>query len=405
MRSVAFYKSKIETKQRSFMVKKILIFVVFVALLAGAASYVYRDEISMLVAFNKLKPAVPFSSASSPTPPDYSRPANWAALPDHADPADTLPTMELVDQQPNAAVDVFFIHPTTYFGTDHWNQPLDDARVNQLTDMFVMRGQAAAFNGCCRIYAPRYRQATIYSFIDRSGSGTAALELAYSDVERAFDYFLQTYSRDRPFVLASHSQGSVHLRTLLEKRITGTYLRNRLVVAYPIGFSLDAEALAKSAPDVPVCQSAEQTGCMVSWNAVGPEAAQYANTSKNICVNPLTWKTDGAAARADLNLGGVSYPGKFAGTLADLKELPRDFLDAKPIVEPGVADAQCVNGMLLVREIRSAHYSSRPMGRDNLHIYDYHLFAMNLRQNVELRVAQYLANPPQRVITRPALAN
>jgi hypothetical protein len=197
----------------------------------------------------------------------------------------------------------------------------------------------------------------------------------------------------------------VHLRTLLEKRITGTYLRNRLVAAYPIGFSLDGEALARSVPDVPVCQSAEQTGCMVSWNAVGPEASQYADTSKNICVNPLTWKTDGAPAQAALNLGGVSYPGKFAGSLAELKELPQEFIAAKPIVEPGVADAQCVNGMLLVRQIRSAHYSSRPMGRDNYHVYDYHLFAMNLRKNVELRVAQYLANPPQRAITRPTLSN
>lgn len=385
--------------------KKILIGVLLVALLAGAASYIYRDEIGMLMAFNELKPAAPFRNASSPASPDYSRLESWAALPDRADSADALPAIGVTDQQANAPVDVFFIHPTTYFGTSNWNQPLDDARVNQLTDAFVMRGQAAAFNSCCRIYAPRYRQATIYSFVDKSGSGASALQLAYNDVERAFDYFLQNYSRDRPFVLAAHSQGSAHLSKLLERRITGSYLRNRLVAAYPIGFSLDAEALARSVPDVPVCQSAEQTGCMVSWNAVGPEAKQYADTSKNICVNPLTWKTDGAAAEAALNLGGVNYPGRFAGTLADFKELPQDFIDARPIVEPGVADAQCVNGMLLVRAIHSAHYSSRPMGRDNYHIYDYHLFAMNLRQNAELRVSQYLANPPKREITRPTLVN
>ncbi|MBL8271191.1 DUF3089 domain-containing protein [Steroidobacter sp.] len=381
--------------------KKVLVSVLLVALLAAAAAFVYRDEIGMLVAFNKLKPAAPFRNASAPASPDYSQLASWAALPEREDSADALPAIGVLDEQANAAVDVFFVHPTTYFGTDNWNQRIDDARVNQLTDLFVMRGQASAFNGCCRIYAPRYRQATIYSFVDKSGSGTSALQLAYNDVERAFDYFLQNYSRDRPFVLASHSQGSVHLRRLLERRITGSHLRNRLVAAYPIGFNLDAEELAQAVPDVPVCESAEQTGCMVSWNAVGPEVKQYADTSKNICVNPLTWKTDGAPAEAALNLGGVSYPGNFAGSLADLKELPQAFIDAKPIVEPGVADAQCVNGMLLVRQINSAHYASRPMGRDNYHIYDYHLFAMNLRKNVELRVTQYLANPPKRVITRP----
>ncbi|MET0533414.1 MAG: DUF3089 domain-containing protein [Steroidobacter sp.] len=375
-----------------------------IVLLLGAAVFVYRDEIAMMRAFNKLKPAQPFSSAETPTSPDYAQRDSWAALADREDSADALPAIGVMDQQANAPVDVFFVHPTTYFGTDNWNQPLDNKRVNQLTDAFVMRGQAAAFNSCCRIYAPRYRQATLYSFLDQSGSGQAALQIAYSDVEHAFEYFLQYFSNGRPFILASHSQGSVHLRSLLEKKITGTSLRNRLVAAYAIGFSINAEELARSAPDVPVCQSAEQTGCIVSWNAVGPEVTKYIDTSKNICVNPLTWKADGEYADASLNLGGVSYPGSFAGSLADLKELPREFIDAKPILEPGVADAQCVDGMLLVKEIRSTNYASRPMGRDNYHVYDYHLFAMNLRKNAQLRVEHYLANPPPPpVITRPKL--
>jgi len=358
--------------------------------LLGAATFVYRDEIAMLLAFKELKPARPFSAASTPASPDYSQRESWAALPDREDSADALPAIGVLDQQASAAVDVFFVHPTTYFGTGNWNQALDNKQVNQLTDLFVMRGQAAVFNSCCRIYAPRYRQATIYSFLDKSGSGPAALQVAYSDVERAFEYFLQNFNNDRPFILASHSQGSVHLRTLLEKHVTGTSLRNRLVAAYAIGFSINADELAKSVPDVPICQSAAQTGCIVSWNAVGPEVTNYIDTRKNICVNPLTWKTDGAHADASLNLGGVAYPGRFAGTLADLKELPQEYIDAQPIVEPGVADAQCVDGMLLVKEIRSTHYSSRPMGRDNYHVYDYHLFAMNLRKNAEVRVAQYL---------------
>lgn len=384
--------------------KKILVGVSIVLALLGAASFVYREEIAMLLAFNKLKPARPFSTAATPASPDYSQRESWAALPDREDSADALPAIGVMDQQADAAVDVFFVHPTTYFGTGSWNQALDNKQVNLLTDFFVMRGQAATFNSCCRIYAPRYRQATIYSFLDKSGSGPAALQAAYSDIERAFEYFLQNFSQGRPFILASHSQGSMHLRTLLERQMTSASLRSRLVAAYAIGFGLNAEELAKSVPDVPVCQSAEQIGCIVSWNAVGPEVTQYVDTSKNICVNPLTWKADGAHADASLNLGGVVYPGRFAGSLADLQELPQEYIDAKPVVEPGVADAQCVDGLLLVREIRSPHYAARPMGRDNYHIYDYHLFAMNVRKNAELRVAQYLANPPPPpVTTKPSL--
>jgi hypothetical protein len=370
--------------------KKILIGIAVLAVAALAAGFLYRDRIGMMIAFGRLQPAHSFAEAPPPAAPDYSLAASWAALPDRQDDADVLPGGDVQDRQAAAEIDVFFVHPTTFFGTGSWNQPLDDGSTNQLTDKFVLRSQASVFNSCCKIYAPRYRQATIYSFMDKSGSGTSALQLAYEDVERAFDYFIEHYNHGRPFILAAHSQGSVHVRTLLEKRITGTALRERLVAAYPIGFGIDRDALAKVVPDVPVCESAEQSGCVVTWNAVGPHADKWSDSSKSICVNPLTWRTDGAAADASLNIGGVSYAGTFAGTLADLKGVPQDFVDAKPILETGVADAQCVDGMLLVQEIHSTHYSARPMGRDNYHIYDYNLFHMNLRKNVEERVARYL---------------
>jgi hypothetical protein len=370
--------------------KKLLIGIAVLVVAAASALFVYRDEIGMMMAFGRLKPEHSFGDAPPPTAPDYSLAASWGALPDREDAADVVPSAEIQDRQASAEVDVFFVHPTTFFGTAGWNQALDDTSTNQLTDTFVLRGQASVFNGCCRIYAPRYRQATIYSFMDNSGSGKAALQLAYEDVERAFDYFIEHYNQGRPFILAAHSQGSVHVRTLLEKRITGTTLRERLVAAYPIGFGIDREEMAKAVPDVPVCESAEQIGCVVTWNAVGPHASPWGDPRKNICVNPLTWRADGAAAEAALNLGGVTYPGTFEGTLADVKGVPQDFIDAKPVLETGVADAQCVDGMLLVKEIHSQNYAARPMGRDNLHIYDYNLFHMNIRKNVEQRVAAYL---------------
>ncbi|HEY7642529.1 MAG TPA: DUF3089 domain-containing protein [Steroidobacteraceae bacterium] len=376
--------------------KKLLIGIAVLVVAAGAAAFLNRDRIGMMIAFGRLKPTHSFAEAAPPAEPDYSLATSWAALPDRQDAADVLPGGDVQDRQSTAQVDVFFVHPTTFFGTGSWNQQLEDTATNQLTDTFVLRSQASVFNSCCKVYVPRYRQATIYSFMDKSGSGTSALQLAYEDVQRAFDYFIEHYNQGRPFILASHSQGSLHLRTLLEKRITGTPLRERLVAAYPIGFGIDGEALAKAVPDVPVCQSAEQIGCLVTWNAIGPHADSWGDTSKSICVNPLTWRTDGAPADASLNIGGVSYASTFAGTLADVKGVPPEFVDAQPILESGVADAQCVGGMLLVEEIHSKYYGSRPMGRDNYHIYDYNLFHMNLRKNVELKVEKYLQSQPNR---------
>jgi hypothetical protein len=374
--------------------KKVLLGIVVLAVLLATAVFIYRDQIGMMLAFGRLKPERSYAEIPPPAEPDYSNLDSWAALPDRKDAADVLPGGDVQDRQQTAEVDVFFVHPTTYFGTGSWNQSLDDGSTNQLTDLFVLRSQASVFNSCCRIYAPRYRQATIYSFLDKSGSGTSALQLAYEDVQRAFDYFIEHYNQGRPFILASHSQGSVHVRNLLEKRITGTPLRERLVAAYPIGFGIDRDLMAKVVPDMPVCKSAQQIGCVVTWNAVGPHASKFADTSKSICVNPLTWRVDGAAAERSLNIGAVSYPGTFEGSIADVKALPQDFIDAQPILENGVADAQCVDGMLLVKEIHSENFKARPMGRDNYHIYDYNLFHMNLRRNIEERVAKYLAEHP-----------
>jgi hypothetical protein len=60
-------------------------------------------------------------------------------------------------------------------------------------------------------------------------------------------------------------------------------------------------------------------------------------------------------------------------------------------IEPGAADAQCIDGRLVVSEIRSDRFEDRPLGRDNYHVYDYALFSMNLRSNASARVAAYLA--------------
>lgn len=375
--------------------KKTLIVVAVLVVVAGAALFMHRDRIGMILAFSRLEPETSFADAKQSPAPNYSDPASWAALPDREDPADLVPSAEVQDSQATAAVDVFFVHPTTYYKPDHWNQPLDDAGANQLTDMFVLRSQASVFNSCCRVYAPRYRQATLYSFMDDSGSGALALKLAYEDVERAFDHFIAHFNAGRPFIIAGHSQGSLHLRTLLERRITGTALRERMVAAYPVGFSIDRKAMAVAVPDVPVCESADQIGCVVTWNAAGPRVESFADPRGNICVNPLTWRADDSPAEHALNLGGVAYPGTFEGRIANASALPKDFLEAKPVLEKGVADARCIDGMLQISEIRSEHYKSRPMGRDNYHIYDYSLFHMNVRKNAEERVAKYLSQHAQ----------
>ena len=98
--------------------------------------------------------------------------------------------------------DVFFVHPTGYLKAASWNGPIDDPDAVQAVSL-VMKYLASSFNAGARVYAPRYRQATLYAFLDyETLSGVRALELAYSDVARAFDQYIAEYNQGRPFMLA-----------------------------------------------------------------------------------------------------------------------------------------------------------------------------------------------------------
>jgi hypothetical protein len=362
--------------------KKLAIAIAVIAVLGGLA-FVFRDLLLFGAMYIFTKPGEAFSDAAVPAAPDYARTEYWAALPDRVDLADTVADPSAHDAQADADVDVFFVHPTTYYSRKGWNQPLPDAQADAVTDGLVLRGQAAVFNACCRIYAPRYRQATLFSFFDESGDGKQALDVAYADVEAAFDYFLDHYSRGRPFILASHSQGSRHLALLLHDRFVGSALVSRLVAAYPIGYAITKAELPA---DVPVCATATQTGCVVTWNAVGPKARSYRPTHDNICVNPLSWRADGERADFALNQGSVSFG------VIDMRGGPALLMAPRVArIVPGVADAQCVDGQLLVSEIHAGDSGVFKIGQDNYHLYDYALFSMNLRDNASARVAAYMA--------------
>ena len=71
--------------------KKVLIGIAVLAVAAGAAAFLYRDRIGMMIAFSRLKPAHSFAEAPPPAAPDYSLAAGWAALPNRQDAADALP--------------------------------------------------------------------------------------------------------------------------------------------------------------------------------------------------------------------------------------------------------------------------------------------------------------------------
>jgi len=248
------------------------------------------------------------------------------------------------------------------------DQRIDDSRANDLTDSWVMRDQASVFNECCRIFAPRYRQATLYSFQDNSGNGEKALDLAYEDVRTAFLYYLENYNGGRPFIIASHSQGSRHADVLLREEVVGPGLLSQMVVAYLIGFSVDGSN------GVRICERHDQLNCQISWNASTRDAPLKLAEPGDICVNPLSWTTSEEFFGVQRNLGSVTFASEGG-------------------IELNVADAQCSGGSLIVSPVESERFSSNmPFGPGNYHMYDYSFYYMNIRENVQERIDVYLSN-------------
>ena len=115
--------------------------------------------------------------------------------------------------------DVFYVHPTSYFGPA-WNAGWNDGPSAAQVDELQVRVQTAPFAGVCRVFAPRYRQMTYSGFVtEDTASARSAADLAYGDVARAFDVFLAQHNVGRPFFLTAHSQGTLHATRLLRERI------------------------------------------------------------------------------------------------------------------------------------------------------------------------------------------
>ena len=311
------------------------------------------------------------SSISTQTALDYSDLSLWAAHPDKMDMADMVPDQNLSDNQADAQVDVFFVHPTTYtkkFIDEAWNAPIDNVELNAKTTNTTIKLQASIFNVAGKIYAPFYRQAHLHSYYPKKSGDRAkpAFALAFTDVEAAFDQFLK-WNKGRPFIIASHSQGTQHAGMLVKKRIDGTDLQKRMVVAYLVGMPIKKDAYQS----IPVCDNPSDTGCYVSWRTYmkggGPKKGW--RTQDNITVvNPITWNVE------------TSY--------SDLSDHEGVVLSKYDKVIPQKTRAKIQDNVLWIT--RPKFFGSFLLLNKNFHVADYNMFWQDVRSNVENRVQTFL---------------
>jgi hypothetical protein len=317
----------------------------------------------------------------------YDQTAMWFARPEITRNNPTLWLPEGFEGTASDRAAIFFIHPTSFMQRERWNAPLDDEESQSRARIFL-RGQASVFNGVGKVWAPRYRQATLGAFLTEKPEGPKALNAAYQDVLQAFDTFIAAIPAGKPIILAGHSQGALHLTQLLQDRIAGTPLQSRVVAAYIIGWPV---SVVTDVPKMglPACETAEQARCLISWQSFA-EPADYSRIigvydsttgfngesrkdTRILCTNPITGTLDGVA-KAEENLG---------------TSVPNAELSNATLVEKAVP-ARCDDrGMLLIGDPPDMGPFVLP--GNNYHVYDFNLFWMNIRADVERRLTAFLA--------------
>lgn len=304
-----------------------------------------------------------FSSASEPAIPDYNQDRFWAALPWTEDAADLTPD-GLTDEQKNVSIDVFFIHPTTYTGKQgekHWNAPANDQALNNKTSEKSIQYQASIFNGAGRVFAPYYRQAHLHAYFTKdTTSATKALALAYDDVRLAFKYYLDNHNQGRPFIIASHSQGTTHAIRLLQEFVDGKELQEKMIAAYIIGIPVFDYYFENILP----CENELDLGCYTAWRTFKKGYKPKKDALGIVVTNPLSWSRDENYAAKKNNQGAILRP--FETIISQ------------------ATDAQ-VHGPVLWVSKPKFPGSWLLLGK-NYHVGDMNIFYMNIRNNAAKRV-------------------
>lgn len=341
--------------------------------------YTYRDDIFQTIQ----DPRQPFQTYQPPAAPNYASLDSWLAQPDLGVDPFTL----------TAKGDVFVVVPSVYRGGEHWVLPSDDLRRKRKLERIVRPNYVSPYGEAGRLFAPFYRQASLYAFMTNREDAHQAQDFAYQDVKRAFEVFLQQSPPERPIVLVGHNQGASHVHRLLIDYFQSP-LKDRLAVAYVIDHPLPLDSFEGPLSKLTPCKSPNETQCIVAFGSFTPKdkviAQRFAERSlvyngrkyeavdnrATLCINPLFWTQTEDYAPPRLHLGGVAAEG-----------LDPDITPAPLTKQSGT---QCENGLLLVdTPISKSLRRPRAVGA-KFRTLPSNLFYEDLKQDAKRRVQTLL---------------
>lgn len=352
------------------------VLMVLFAVMLILASWYYRDDLFQSI----YDPGKPFQTMAMPPAPDYHADTGWLVRP-----GANVDTIDI------PGGDVFVISPTLFLGRTHWNAPVNSEKLKANFERVVLPNYILPYRSAGRVYAPQYRQAALYTFLNNRDDSVLAMELAYQDVRRAIEVFLAENPPERPILLIGYGQGGMHAQRLLTEYFSGD-LGEKLAAAYII----DHPYLQDNAVGLQACARKQDTNCVVAfgafepkektrvrrfagktliWNTEASGSIQSVDERPLLCVNPLLWTTESDYAPARLHLGGVAAEGLGVETM--------------PVPMPQQTGAQCQDGVLLLDKPKSKSLRRPSRFGGKYRTLPSNLFYEDLRVDAERRV-QYL---------------
>jgi hypothetical protein len=252
-------------------------------------------------------------------------------------------------------IDCFYVYPTASYDMT----PNSDFSPGAGEEIATAYNQVARLNSACRVFAPVYRSITVEGLSDTLlgglQPGARPSVMAYLDVLDAFEQYIANDSNGRGFVLIGHSQGALLLIRLIQDEIDDEpLLRDRMVAAYLLGASVmvpDGQNVGGTFDNIPVCRSADQTGCVVSYSSFRdtqpPPARSYfargGAAGPAVCVNPADLANGGPAElhpyflmdQVPRTLSGGASAEPFADTSRNAE------VTTPWVTYPGLIEARC----------------------------------------------------------------
>ena len=319
-----------------------------------------------------------FADESVGEAPDYSKAECWYQIP------------EITKD-----VDTFYIYATEYINSSYDEGAPDYAALDNPEMLEKVPGEylghATTFEDSTNVFVPYYRQAGL-RLAEEVWRETGSVDDAFSgmpcdDITAAIDYYFENYNEGRPFIIASHSQGSCIAQYVLANYFKEhPELMERMVAAYIIGYGVTPEYLEAN-PHLKFATGEEDTGVLISWNTEGKKSIEENADNvvvlpNSISINPLNWKLDDTYAPASENLGSL-----VVNEETGEPEIRDIGADAQLVLDRGVVLSNAEFDFDAVPE-----FLKKIFGPESFHGNDYTFFYNNIKENVAKRVAAYLAN-------------